>query len=209
MFYKIVSGICPNYLRTLLPPKQPSYNLAKTDRFRNIRARTEYFENSFFPFCVKAWNQQLGEDLKSASSISSFKNGLLAFIRPKMNSVYNIHDPHGLKLLTRLRVNFSHLREHKFRHNFRDTINPLCSCGLEVENNNHYLLRCPFFSQERKVLLDSISVVVGAISHLPDEKLTDLLLYGKDSLTSYQNAFVLRSTILFLKASGRFDVPLL
>ena len=112
-------------------------------------------------------------------------------------------------MLTRLRVNFSHLREHKFRHNFRDTINPLCSCGLEVENNNHYLLRCPFFIQERKLLLDSVSGVVGAISHLPDEKLTDLLLYGKDSLTSYQNAFVLRSTILFLKSSGRFDVPLL
>ena len=30
-----------------------------------------------------------------------------------------------------LRLNFSHLNEHKFRHNFLGTINPLCSCGSE------------------------------------------------------------------------------
>ena len=48
-----------------------------------------------------------------------------------MCPVYKIHDPIGLKLLTRLRANLGHLREHKFRHNFLDTLNPLCSCSLE------------------------------------------------------------------------------
>ena len=53
-----------------------------------------------------------------------------------------------------LRVNLSHLREHKFHHNFLDTLNPLCSCSLEIESTSHYLLRCPFYTHIRKTLLD-------------------------------------------------------
>ena len=30
-----------------------------------------------------------------------------------------------LQLLTRLRLGLSHLREHKFKHNFQDTLNPI------------------------------------------------------------------------------------
>ena len=29
------------------------------------------------------------------------------------------------------------LREHKFRHNFADTLNPLCSCSFETEDTEH------------------------------------------------------------------------
>ena len=57
-----------------------------------------------------------------------------------MCPVYKINDPIGLKFLTRLRVNLSHLREHKFRYNFLDTFNPLCSCSIKIEYTKHYLL---------------------------------------------------------------------
>ena len=101
-----------------------------------------------------------------------FKKSLLAVIRPKMSPVYKINDPLGIKLLTRLRVNFSHLREHKFRHNFLDTINPLCSCGLEIESTNHYILRCSFFyTCTQKTLLDNITAIIGPVSDLSDDKL--------------------------------------
>jgi len=44
-------------------------------------------------------------------------------------------------LLTRLRVGFSHLKEHKFRHNFQDTTDPFCECRSgDIENTQHYLL---------------------------------------------------------------------
>ena len=36
------------------------------------------------------------------------------------------------QLLNRLRVDFSHLNEHKLRHDFADTLNPLWSCCLET-----------------------------------------------------------------------------
>ena len=36
-------------------------------------------------------------------------------------------------------------REHKFKHSFQDSINPLCSCSLDVESTIHYFLHCPLF----------------------------------------------------------------
>ena len=62
-----------------------------------------------------------------------FRKKLLSFIKPIENKTSSIYDPLGIKLLNRLRVDFSHLNEHKFRHNFDDTLNPLCSCSLETE----------------------------------------------------------------------------
>ena len=44
------------------------------------------------------------------------------------------------RLLNRLHLGFSYLREDKHRHNFTDTLNPLCSCSLETENTEHYFL---------------------------------------------------------------------
>ena len=67
---------------------------------------------------------------------------LPAFIRTKENGTYETYDPLGIKLLTRLRLAFSHFSEHKFRHNFPESLNPLCSCSLEIEYLLHFFLRC-------------------------------------------------------------------
>ena len=37
---------------------------------------------------------------------------------------FEIHNPKGIKLITRLRLGLSHLREHKFKHGFQDTVHP-------------------------------------------------------------------------------------
>ena len=42
--------------------------------------------------------------------------------------LFSIHDPQGVKLLSRLK--FSHLNEHKFRHNFKERARPMCDCGI-------------------------------------------------------------------------------
>ena len=59
------------------------------------------------------------------------------------NSIYNCHDPKVVKVITRLRLGLSYLREHKFKHNFQDSINPLCNCGHDTESTTHFLLHCP------------------------------------------------------------------
>ena len=91
----------------------------------------------FFPYSIIEWNKL---DLRNGKSFLKFRNSLLKIGRPIQNSVYNMHDPVGIKYLTRLRLGLSHLNEHKFRHNFQDCLNPLCSCSLEVETTNHYFL---------------------------------------------------------------------
>ena len=52
------------------------------------------------------------------------ESNLLSFIRPEANNIFNVYKAKGVKLLTRLRVDFSHLKERKFRHNFAGAINP-------------------------------------------------------------------------------------
>ena len=75
---------------------------------------------------------------------------------PKENSIYAIHDISGLKLVTRLRLNFSHLNEHKSRHNFKDTVNPVCSCGFEPQTTDQYLLRYKLYTDLRLDLFNDI-----------------------------------------------------
>ena len=63
-------------------------------------------------------------------------------IRPPPKPVYNIYDPKGLSILTQLRVGLSKLSFHKFKHNFDDTLNPLCLSNDGVEDTEHYFLFC-------------------------------------------------------------------
>ena len=45
--------------------------------------------------------------------------------KKKENSIFSIYDSFGVKLLTCLRLQFSHVNEDKFRHGFGDTINAM------------------------------------------------------------------------------------
>ena len=53
-------------------------------------------------------------------------------MRPLPNSIFDIFNAYDIKLLTRLRLGLSHLNEHKFKHGFNDTINPICICGGDI-----------------------------------------------------------------------------
>ena len=88
-----------------------------------------------------------------------FKSKLLSFIRPSKRSIFNVNDPEGVKYLTRLSLRFSHLNERKFRHGFLDTLNPLCNCILQVEDNEHYFLRCFNFENSRRSLFIDMSSI--------------------------------------------------
>ena len=105
--FKIMNEHAPNYLINLIPKCE------KTIRTRNsdippYHCRTDCFKFSFFPATLSDWFN-LDPSIRNSESISSFKSKLLSFIRPVQSNVYNIFDSQGLKLLTRLRVGFSHL----------------------------------------------------------------------------------------------------
>ena len=119
--------------------------------------------------------------------------------------MYNIFDPIGLKLLTRLRLGFSHLNEHKFRHNFLDCLNPLCTCSLETEDTIHYLLHCLHFSQQRLDLINSVKSVFDNFESYSDDDKRNILLYGDSRFESDKNKLILESTITYIKNTDRFS----
>ena len=146
--------------------------------------------------------------MRNSESISIFKNKLLSFIRPAQSSIFNIFDPVGIKFLTRFRLDFSHLNEHRFRHNFKHCLNPLCSCSLEIEDTLHCLLHCRHFSGHRRDLMNSLKSVFNNFESLPDNAKKDVLLYGDSLLDRNQNKIIIQATINYVKVSERFSESL-
>ena len=145
-----------------------------------FKIRNNFFLNSFFPSALVEWNK-LDSDIRNSPSYSTFKKKILNFIRPRSNDVFNVSHPKGLIFLTRLRVGLSHLREHKFKHSFLDTLNPICICGFDIETLNHFFLHCPRFTNERQNLLLKIERIILAISRKTDTSIASILLYGDPS----------------------------
>ena len=124
--------------------------------------------------------------------------------------MYKIHHPRGLKLLTRLQLGLSHLREHKFRHNFNDTIDPFCLCGINsVETNEHFLLHCPNYATLRLKLFDSLRSNNILILPFVKSLIIEILLYGSERFDEITNKIIISSVIDFIIQSKRFHDPLI
>ena len=93
--------------------------------------------------------------IKKSVNIKCLKPMLMKFFSLQETLLFSIHNPAGVKLFTRLRLKFSHLNEHKFRHNFKDTVIAMCNCGKETETTEHFFLRWPLFVTERQKLLNN------------------------------------------------------
>ena len=100
-----------------------------------------------------------------------------------------------------------HLNEHTFRNSFKDTVDPMCKCGREIETKFHFLLRCRLYSAIRTELLGDICTVASSLTNFPEEKLSckDILLYGSEYFSVKTSQSVLKSLIKFLKSYERFD----
>ena len=166
-------------------------------------SRTQRYENSFFTYTIKAWNQ-LDDEAKSKPSIESFKYHLNKFIRPPGHSFFGIRDKYGIKLLTKIRVCFSDLRDHRFFHSF-NCESPICSCGLGDETSVHFFLRCPLYSNQRNILLSKVSDIVQAdLSVILDEHLYNIMVYGSNVYNMITNKLIMTETITSIRHSGRF-----
>ena len=82
-------------------------------------------------FCLNKWNR-LDNLIKSSESYLTFSKRLLNLIEQKSNETNEIHHPIGLKLIAHPGVGLNHLNDHKLNHNFKDSINLLCSCKLTL-----------------------------------------------------------------------------
>ena len=203
-FFKLKNRCSPLYLYDLIPPEREiHYDLRAPRDYVPQIERTVRFSNTYFQNCIHEWNL-LDVSTRSIQSISQFKTELLGRIRPPKRPTFNIYDIEGIKLLTRLRVEFSDLRNHRYRHNFHCP-NPTCLCQTGIENNEHFLLHCPRFSSQRRVLLDLVSKSVNFdILRLSSKELCNLLLYGHSKCTIITNRVIIESTLEYIKSTGRF-----
>ena len=117
---------------------------------------------------------------------------------------------HRVKLLTRLRLQFIHLKKHKFRPNFGDTVSPMFGCNAEIEDTEHFFLRCHFHSMLRFELFHDIAEVDLDFTKLDTKEQVNILLYGYPSNKSnVLNQDIIKFVVNFLKESGRFDKSLI
>ena len=128
----------PEYTRRYLPVlKQNPYDLRRPSIFAEERTYTTL--TGIFP-------QFLSLKIKALQQL----------IRPKKRHLFGMNDRVRVNLLTRLRVDFSDLKLHKFDHRF-NCDSSLCSCGQSSEST--FFLHCQ--SDLRRVLLDSVSGIIS------------------------------------------------
>ena len=123
------------------------YNIRNANNITQFKVKHKFFQKNFFPSVVIEWNK-LDQNMCNSENLNIFKKKILNFIGPSGNSVFKCHNPNRVKLLTRLRLDLSHLREYKFKHGFLDSLNPVCSCGKDIETSACFLLDCSNCSNE-------------------------------------------------------------
>ena len=92
-------------------------------------------------------------------------------------------------LLTRLRLGLSRLSDHKFKQSFQDSLNPICSCGTDVETTIHGLLHCPVFSDERLIHIDNIRNINKNILNLNNSIFSEVLVFANCYFNNSKNIY--------------------
>ena len=209
-FYKIVNHLLPDYLYSYLDfYSQENYHLraVSTTTIRPFPSRTKSFKKSFSPYCVNEWNN-LTVEIRNAKSINIFKKSIIN--EKQENPLFGVYDPLGVKLLTHLRLQFSQLNKHKFRHGFSDTVDPICACETEIEITEHFFLCCHFYSTQILELFENLKKVDSNCFNLNEKDQVNTLLYG--SQTNHfkcDNQEILKFVIAHIKATTCFDRSLI
>ena len=202
-FYKIKTFGLPSYLSNLISSGFHSCNTRNSEDVVTYHCRSNNFKYSFFPWNILEWNKLDLTLRKSSYKIS--KNYLLKMIHPSPNPMYNIRNPLGLRLLTRLRLGLSHLNGHKFNHNFKNCVNSLCTCSLEIEPTSHFSLHCNHHNNIHSTLLNELKSLDGNILKLSDATLTNLIFYWGSQFNINQNTFILNPVIKYILESNQIN----
>ena len=137
IFNSCIEKICISILSNELLPKRTVLIKTCLQRCRRLLSMFFYGAQESMSFSNK-----LDHNITNSSSSNIFRKSILKFIRPSANSLFNCHNPKGINFITRLRLGLNHLREHKVKHSFQDSLNQFCSCGLDIESTAHFPLHC-------------------------------------------------------------------
>ena len=99
--------------------------------------------------------------------------------------------------------------EHKFKHNFQDSLNQIYSCGLDIESISQFLLHCPTFNDIQYTLLSTLNKIPCKLLELTKSSLSQTLLYGNTLCDKEKNTLIVNASIEYILSNERFKKPLI
>ena len=164
----------PEHLFYLIPVGRAPYTTRNEHNLPVLKSKRICLKNPFFSSTVSEWNK-LNPSLQNSESFLTFKKNILLLVKLAAISVYDF------SLITRLRLGLSHLRKHKFKHNFQESLDPLCNCGHDIESTTHFFLHCPLFTNEE------LSSIECYLLNNTNFVISQTLLFGNLSFNSNKN----------------------
>ena len=179
----------PPYLSSLLPPKvgdlRPSSRNAAN--YTPIKCRLELYKNSFLPSALNLYNSIDLECRTLAHTKDKFEPNIL----------YNYGERAINIICAQLRMKCSNLKGHLYCLHVIDS--PMCACGHDMEDCNHYLLHCPLYHIERNIMFNSL------LNLIPREQIkVEILLHGSEHHPLCTNLKIIHSLQMYIKESARF-----
>ncbi|XP_053396163.1 uncharacterized protein LOC128556153 [Mercenaria mercenaria] len=191
LFYKMVNGLSPAYLSSLIPENQHNINTRFNQRnIRNILCQSHSYKSSFLPKTINDWNL-LPQHIKLSPSVNAFKSNLNKNL-PKSNPLFNAGSRKGQILHARLRLGCSSLNYDLNRRGITNTAR--CDCG-EIETVDHYLLHCRKYQNLRTDIFSNLQCALTLNN----------LLYGDEHLSYQHNISLFTDVQRFIISTNRFS----
>ena len=86
----------------------------------------------------------------------------------------------------------------------------MCSCNVEIESKEHFLVRCHFYYSQRLEFFDKLIKINSSFFKLSAKDQVNILLYGYSSKKRISlSGDIIKLVINFLIEFGCFDRPLI
>ena len=199
LMHKIIKNETPSYLNDLLPSlvnDVSNYNLRNNTNYDLSFCRLCSYETSYFSSTLKLWND-LNTETPDIPTLSQFKSSI-RHQPPRVGKHLLVGERKYNIILTRIRHRCSSLNADLFHVNIVPYSN--CSCGVLVENAEHYLFECTLYNTQRQRLLQTIH----QIQTVPTVNF-DLLTNGSNLHDFETNRHIILVVLNFIKDTKRFD----
>ena len=183
LFHRLVHDrVIPEFIKAIAP------NTREADSSRTLRSTTgntlsqpesrlTAYSCSFVPSTTRCWNE-LPTEFRLLDDHKKFKKKIVELMGPDRPNPFCMYgSKRGNILHTRLRLNASSLKAHRF--SFGHIESPQCLCGYKNEDTTHFLLHCPQYNTAREELYNSLTILLTHnFKDLSLKEQTNIMLNG-------------------------------
>ena len=172
----------PAFIKATVPQSPDNVRQRTLRNRNNLRitpqiTRTASYSRSFIPNTTLEWND-LPAEHRSHTNHKDFKKSLIHLMGPeKPDPYFSFGSKLGNTLHTKMKLNASYLNCYRFTIGLIPA--PTCPCGHNKEDNDHYVLRCPLYVEDRGRLFRTLTTILGYdFTNLSTPDQIHLLLQG-------------------------------